>query len=345
MGLLDGQTAPIIDTYQYPTTNATSTGYDANTLNATPNMQANTYTANDATSAGYNPNAQADAVTYQGGGYDANTVEDRLTGLLSKDSPYMQQARASSLRGMNSRGLANSSMAIGAGHSAAIAAGLPIASQDSNSVNQARQFGANALNTSNQFNANSQNNVNANNAGYENQALASNTAAQNQFSLSNQAAQNRSALDNANALNNASQFNAGLEQQTNLQNQAALNQASQYNATVANEFAIQNKNAIDQSAKDFANANNEASIQNASNNLKLLLANAEETLSNYGTDIQRKTALDQIASTLIQSGLTNGIFATSDGAANWISMIGDLYPDMGLSVVTNLSTEASGTVV
>ena len=58
------------------------------------------------------------------------TVESRLTNLLTKDNPYLANARASATRQSASRGLQNTSIAAGAGESAAINAALPIAQQD-----------------------------------------------------------------------------------------------------------------------------------------------------------------------------------------------------------------------
>jgi len=296
MGLLDGAIAPTIDTYEQTPVQSTSTGYDAVQLGQPATTTANTYDATRATAATYDP----------------VNVEDRLTGLLNKDSDYMKANTTKALQMSNNRGLANSSMAVGAGRLAAIESALPIATQDAAAQNQAGQWNSNAV---------------------------------NQFGLANQAANNRASFDNANFLNTSDQFNATAQNQADQLNQQALNQASQYNSTVENEFALKNQDAFNQSAKDFAAANNTASLQNAENNMRILLANAQEGLSNYSTDIQRKTALDQIASTLVQSGVSNGIFATSDGAANWLSMIGDLYPDMGLSVTTQLSSAAAASVV
>ena len=329
MGLLDDALAPTIDTYQAPVTQSTSTGYEASTVGQPAQVTANTYDAQDATATTYDATQQSDAVKYT-----PTKLSEELTGLLSKGGDYMQTARTKALQGMNSRGTANSSMSIGAGHDAAIQAGLPIAQGDTNAMNQAGQY-----------NATAENNVNANNASFENQASLNNANAQNQFSLSNQSAQNRGLLDNANFLNQADQANVNAQNQFDLVNQGAENQANQYNATAENEFALNNQDAINQASSSFANANNTASLQTAENNMRLLLANAEESLSNYSTDIQRKTALDQIASTLVQSGVNNGVFATTDGAANWLSMIGDLYPDMGLSVVSTLAVEAASEVV
>lgn len=329
MGLLDNAIAPTIDTYQSTPVQGTSTGYNPSVLGQPATTTANTYDASNATANTYQATNQAPASTY-----NPTTVQGRMTGLLDKNSDYMKMNTTQALQQANSRGLANSSMAVGAGRLAAIQGSLPIATQDAAAFNQAGQFNAGQIN-----------NVNANNAGYQNQASQANANARNQIALSNQSAQNRSALDNANFLNTADQFNTSTQNQFDQINQQANNQANKYNATVENEFALKNQDALNQSAKDFATANNTASLQNAENNMRILLANAQESLSNYSTDIQRKTALDGIASTLIQTGVNNGIFATSDGAANWISMIGDLYPDMGLSVTSQLATDASTAVV
>lgn len=72
--------------------------------------------------------------TYRGAEHyfdpDKGTVRGQMEGLLDPSSPLMLKAQTEALQGMNSRGLQNSSMAIGAGQSAMIDAALPIASQD-----------------------------------------------------------------------------------------------------------------------------------------------------------------------------------------------------------------------
>ena len=71
------------------------------------------------------------------GDIDTNvtTVEDRMTGLLSKSSPYMKVARTGAKKQAASRGLLNSTIAAGAGEDAAIKNALPIASQDAGAYN------------------------------------------------------------------------------------------------------------------------------------------------------------------------------------------------------------------
>lgn len=63
-------------------------------------------------------------------------VEDRLTGLLQSDSPYMTAARQRGIETANSRGLLNSSIAGGNAEREAISAALPIASQDAQTILQ-----------------------------------------------------------------------------------------------------------------------------------------------------------------------------------------------------------------
>mgnify|MGYP001598348405 CR=1 FL=1 len=59
------------------------------------------------------------------------TTEGLISKISTSGSPLMQQAETSARQGMNSRGLINSSMAIGEGQKAVYNAALPIAQQDS----------------------------------------------------------------------------------------------------------------------------------------------------------------------------------------------------------------------
>ena len=64
------------------------------------------------------------------------TVEDKMTGLLSKSSPYTKLAQTGAKKQAASRGMLNSSIAAGAGEEAAIRSALPIATADANAENQ-----------------------------------------------------------------------------------------------------------------------------------------------------------------------------------------------------------------
>lgn len=60
----------------------------------------------------------------------AQMLSDRLSGVLEKDSPYIQRARTKANEAAGSRGLLNSSMAAGAAEGAAIDRGLDVARGD-----------------------------------------------------------------------------------------------------------------------------------------------------------------------------------------------------------------------
>lgn len=64
---------------------------------------------------------------------DNALVSEQLNKLLNKNSTYLQAAQTRAMQTANSRGLANSSMAAGAGVLAATEAALPVAQQDASS--------------------------------------------------------------------------------------------------------------------------------------------------------------------------------------------------------------------
>lgn len=64
-------------------------------------------------------------------------VENRLTGLLDRDNPYISNARQRAAEASSSRGMLNSSLAMGAAERSAIEAGMPIAAQDAATFAQA----------------------------------------------------------------------------------------------------------------------------------------------------------------------------------------------------------------
>lgn len=69
------------------------------------------------------------------------TVEGRMRGLLSSESPYIRGARQRAREEANRRGLLNSSIAAGAGERAAIESALPIAQQDAAASHEAGMTG------------------------------------------------------------------------------------------------------------------------------------------------------------------------------------------------------------
>lgn len=90
------------------------------------------------------PNAQVyGAPTTQGWNVtDNQTVEGRIKGLIDANSPLMQQAATTGLQNSNARGLANSSMSVGASQAEVLKAATPIATADANIHANAAQFNA-----------------------------------------------------------------------------------------------------------------------------------------------------------------------------------------------------------
>lgn len=145
------------------------------------------------------------------------TVAGQVKGLVDENSPLMQQAATNSLQQMQSRGLANSSMAVGAGQQAVINTALPIAQQDATTFGSAARRNADAADTTSQFNATS-----------KNTASQVNTTQQN--ALQSQMYQQRGTIEQANAAakNNATALQGQLSLSAQTANQsAAVQQASQ----------------------------------------------------------------------------------------------------------------------
>lgn len=65
-----------------------------------------------------------------------DSVQGKITGLMSGNSPLMKQAQTQAKQYANRRGLLNSSMAAGAGVDAVVKNALPIASQDASQTHQ-----------------------------------------------------------------------------------------------------------------------------------------------------------------------------------------------------------------
>lgn len=63
---------------------------------------------------------------------ESDSVAEKVTDLSKSDSPYMKQAEAAGVRAIGARGLQNSTLAVSAGHDAAIKSVLPIATADAN---------------------------------------------------------------------------------------------------------------------------------------------------------------------------------------------------------------------
>lgn len=68
-------------------------------------------------------------------------IEKRVTGLLDKDSPFMQQAETQGKQAANKRGLLNSSMGVQAAQASRVAAAVPIATNQASMAHDSNQRG------------------------------------------------------------------------------------------------------------------------------------------------------------------------------------------------------------
>lgn len=202
--------------------------------------------------------ANATAASYDPTKWNVNndqTVQGQVKNIIDANSPLMQQADTRSKQQMNSRGLMNSSMAIGAGQAALYDAALPIAQADAQTNVQSANFNANAANRSSEFNSG---NV-------------------QQTNLANTAATNR-----------ASEFNAGNIQQTNVSNANAANtaisdsnkiraQAATLDADASNKMLLVDLDNKFKTAITNADAANKFELQTMADNTKKDLAAVEAT--------------------------------------------------------------------
>lgn len=139
------------------TTGAAKTTDPTAPVTGTTATPADSSTISTSTATGYNPTNVN--VT------DQQTVAGQVSKDLAAGSPIVDKARADAMDQANSRGLLNSSIAAGAGESAAIGSVIPIASQDANTFAAAATRNANSADTAGQFNAGAQNTASQVNTG------------------------------------------------------------------------------------------------------------------------------------------------------------------------------------
>jgi len=156
------------------------------------------------------------------------TVQGQMTGILSQNSPLMQQAATTANDASNSRGLLNSSMAVGAAQNAVIANALPIAQADSSTYNSAAQQNAQAANTAAGAAASA-----------INQTKQFNTSQTTQVSLANLDSATKTGL-------------ADIQANYNIIMQANASAGQLYQQAVKNITDITNNNTMDATSKQAA---------------------------------------------------------------------------------------------
>lgn len=235
------------DVTTYKPVDYTAQGYDAGTYDATG------YTAQN-----------RDAATYQAQTGTADTftvtpemmVENRIAGIIDRNSDLSRSAEARSLAQMNARGLTSSSIAVGAGQRAVIDSAMPIAMADAKTLVESGRFNVEQANIMEQFNKGQLNAAAAFNADATNQALSDNQAAANRAAEFMAQADNLAKQTNVQEQNKAKQFyaeaaNAAADAYANAQNNALSLEAQAQNAR--DDVVYQEATAAAKYAADVAN--------------------------------------------------------------------------------------------
>lgn len=246
------------DVVAYAPEKYTAQGYDAGTYDATG------YTA-----------GTRDATTYQAQTGTAQTmdvtpemmVENRITGIIDRNSDLSRSAEARSLAQMNARGLSSSSMAVGAGQRAVIDSAMPIAMADAKTLVESGRFNVEQANIMEQFNKGQLNAAAAFNADATNQAASDNQAALNRAAEFMAQADNLAKQTNVQEKNKAKEFyaeaaNAAADAYANAQNNALSLEAQAQNAR--DDVVYQEATRAAQYAAEVANTayNNYVQAQN-----------------------------------------------------------------------------------
>lgn len=223
MALIDEQMQAKTPASNPAVTQATATGYDAAT----------------GTAATMDPTTRSVQ--------NNETVQGQIAGIIDANSPLMQRAVARAQEQMASRGLLNSSIAIGAGQNALYDAALPIAQQDANTYTTASRDNQSVLNNSAQFNTTQKNAMTSQNLTAENQAKAYTASAENAASAQNAQASNTSALAGYDAAVKTAMQNADSATRVQLQTMAGDTQTKLANI----EAQFKNEMQANASAADL----------------------------------------------------------------------------------------------
>ena len=198
------------------------------------------------------------------------TVQGQIKDIINPNSPIMQQARTGALEQMNSRGLANSSMAITAGDDAAYRAAIPIATADASTYAKSASYNADA----------------------QNQANLANAQLQNQAGQSNLTASTQTSIAKMNDDTQKNLANLDIQSRTNLQqlqndNQILLNTNSQAASLFSNATSALNNIAMSTTMDDVHKQQASAQVwANLQAQIKVLSATSKLNLSSIlGVDV------------------------------------------------------------
>lgn len=155
--------------------------------------------------AGVSTATNAQATGFQGAQTQVNqptdTVQGQIAGIIDANSPLMQQAQRRAMEQVNSRGLLNSSIAVGAGQEAVMDRAMPIAQQDANTFTNTRLANQNSTNAGLQFSAAADNQASQTNAALGTDTSQKNAAAANALQVTNMDQAFKVAVANTDAQN------------------------------------------------------------------------------------------------------------------------------------------------
>lgn len=222
---------------------------------------------------------QAPAATYTGTQANAadwqvqpnQTVQSQVKDIIAENSPLMQQAETRALQKANSRGLMNSSIAVGAGQSALYDAATPIAAADAATYARAGEFNAGAkqqtslanqasTNTADQFNASSTNQVNSQNSQLQTNVALNNAALNTDIAKFNASESN--ALTKLGMDAQTKTELAGIEASYKTLMQANASASDLYKQMVTNASTIMSNKDMDAATKSTAIKNQIALLNN-----------------------------------------------------------------------------------
>lgn len=167
------------------------------------------------------------------------TAQGQLNNIIAADSPLMQQAATRGLSQASSRGLLNSSMAVGAAQDSVLAAATPLAQFDAAQFGNAAKFNTENKNTFAVKNNESTNTSRQFNTSSLNHASDFNAAASNQASLANSENQFKQAMNTQNIASNESMQSAQLASNEALQSMKLASDAQLQAGRLAAEQALQ----------------------------------------------------------------------------------------------------------
>jgi len=192
--------------------------------------------------------------------------------------------------------------------------------------------------------------VEAHNRGALNSSLAADASqaaairAAQPFAMQEAGVHANAAANFANASNRANEFGARETNVAALQTNQQQDTASRFGAAAENladreytqsvnraeEFGAA---AINRAGEFYAGAQNAASIQNANNELSLALQDMRAEVSNYSTDIQRATALDNLGLSLFNTAINSGVFNNAETITGYFNTVSGIFPELGIQLI------------